>query len=363
MTVSERNEMVKHFLNELQAKACNEDYHIDEKQYIEALDKLFETTIWGFREILLVVIIGMKLDPSYRASTGLYDCKPRAIYEGPIKDFLIEKRIPHRKSGPLNIAKAAPGLDDIWAAQRRDSEVAAQVVNLVKHMERSPEIIDNLGVSLLRRLIAESIRTDSLSVEIDPTSDPKVLYEFCSTLIKAVPDGGNTPQKIAAFLLKNYHEAMCTGVVVTGQDDRASVTSTTSKKPGDINEESSTGTVFKVYEITVKPFDLARIRDSYDSILQYNKANDTNLDEIIVICRKEDCPDEMKASDVQAYLGYYEYQNVSYYYLDIFEWISCRLLHMTREARRNFHDDLNSYIADINTAEQVKELWKSLQEQ
>ena len=66
----------------------------------------------------LVVIIGMRLDRSFKASTGLYDCNPRAIYEGPIKEFLIEKEIPHRKSGPLNVAKATVGLDMTWAAQR-----------------------------------------------------------------------------------------------------------------------------------------------------------------------------------------------------------------------------------------------------
>lgn len=364
MGVDERNERVKQILNSLYNKAVNKNLSIDENAYGTSLDKLFSTTAWGFREILLVVIIGMKLDDSFKASTGLYDCNPRAIYEGPIKEFLIEKEIPHRKSGPLNVAKATVGLDMTWATQRRPSKVAEQVVNLVGYMEnsgeKSPERINNVGVSLLRRLIAESNRMEALSVEIEPSADPEFLYRLCYELITKTPDAGNTPQKIAAFLLKNYHASMGTGIVVTGEDDRASVTSTTSKKPGDVNEESSDGTIYKVYEITVKPFDLARIRDSYDCICKYNEANDSNLNEIIVICRKEDCIIDMKKSGLHSYLGNYAYQGIMYYYWDIYEWVSDVLQHMTQEGRIAFYNDLNTYIEDINTAEKVKKLWYKL---
>ncbi|KAA9590166.1 hypothetical protein [Listeria monocytogenes] len=362
--VSDRNIAIKRILDTLYARAIDNNLPIDESEYQESLDMLFSTTAWGFREILLVVVVGMNLDSSFRASTGLYDCNPRAIYEGPIKDFLIEKEIPHRKSGPLNIAKATVGLDTTWAAQRRPAKVAFEVVNLIQYMENtegnSINKINNIGVSLLRRLISESKRIEALTVEIEPSADPEFLYYLCYELITKVPDAGNTPQKIIAFLLKNYHKSMDTGIIVTGEEDRASVTSTTSKKPGDVNEESSCGIIYKVYEVTVKPFDLARIRDSYDSILKYNRANNTSLDEIMVICRKEDCPIDIKNSGLHSFIGSYGYQNITYYYLDIYEWISDRLYHMTQEGRIAFYNDLNSYISDINTAETVKVLWSNL---
>ena len=57
-----------------------------------------------------------------------------------------------------------------------------------------------------------------------------------------------------------------------------------------MNEEKA-GRIYKVYEVTVKPFDLARIRDSYDCISIYNAAHDSDISEIIVICRPEDCPE------------------------------------------------------------------------
>lgn len=363
---NERNEQVREILDYLYNKAVDNSVKIDESAYKGSLEKLFSTTAWGFREILLVVIIGMRLDHNFKASTGLYDCNPRAIYEGPIKEFLIEKEIPHRKSGPLNVAKATVGLDMTWAAQRRPSDVAEEVVNLVNYMEATSSDaetrINDVGISLLRRLIAYSNSVEALAVSIEPTSDPEFLYSLCYELITKTPDAGNTPQKIAAYLLKNYHTYLHTGVVVTGEDDRASVTSTTSKKPGDINEEIPEGVIRKVYEITVKHFDLARIRDSYDCVSIYNDANDADIHEIIVICRREDCPPDIKLSGLHGYLGSYAYQDIMYYYWDIFEWIANTLQRMTNEGRIGFYFNLNSYIDDINTSESVKKLWKDLHE-
>lgn len=357
----ERNERVVRILYELYDKAIDDTIIIDETPYNSSINKLFSTTAWGFREILLVVIVAMKLDINFRATTALYDCNPRAIYEGPIKEFLIDKNIPHRKSGPLNVAKAAVGLDMSWAAQRRPHDVAAEVVAVVEYLEKNHTKIDDVGISLIRRLIAESSRVDALSIEIEPTSDAVFLYNVCRELIVKTPDAGNTPQRISAFLLKNYHLYFHTGIDVTGGEDRASVTSTTSKKPGDVNEESL-GIILKVYEITVKPFDVDRIRDSYDCVEIYNETHSTDINEIIVICRKEDCPDGMEPSGLQGYLGRYIYRNMIYYYWDIFEWIASMLQRMNTEGRYGFYLMLNSYINEPNTSEAVKLLWRQLHE-
>ena len=183
MPVDDRNTRVTNILEDFFESATNEHIVINEDDYKNELDQLFATSAWGFREILLVVLVAMKLDPSFKASTGLYDCSPRAIYEGPIKEFLIEKNIPHRKSGPLNVAKATVGLDITWAAQRRPAYVAEQVVNLVNYLETPDEgkdvRINSLGISLMKRLIAETIRVGELSVTIERTSDPNHLYNLC----------------------------------------------------------------------------------------------------------------------------------------------------------------------------------------
>jgi len=61
-----------------------------------------------------------------------------------------------------------------------------------------------------------------------------------------------------------------TGIKVTGYKDRASTTSTTSKKPGDLNEETREGLILKVYEVTVKPFDQQRIIESFEALKAYD---------------------------------------------------------------------------------------------
>ena len=362
-SIEARNKKAHKILDILYEKAVNPSTIIDESAYSKSIDKLFSTTAWGFREILLVVIVGMKLDPSFRASSGLYDCNPRAIYEGPIKEFLIEKNVPHRKSGPLNVAKATVRLDMTWAMQRRPSDVAREVVHLIDFMEfesnDSANRIDSVGISLLRRFISYSNSLVALSVSIQPSNDPVMLYNLCYELITKAPDFGNTPQKICALLLTSYHKSFHTGVIITGGEDRASVTSTTSKKPGDISEEYG-GHIYKVYEVTTKHFDIARIRDSYDCISIYNCNHATDINEVIVICRKDDCPPNVDSNGLHGYLGRYTYMDMSYYYWNIYEWIASMLQRMTQCGRQDFHNLLNSYINEINTSESVKKLWLQL---
>ncbi|OON90284.1 MAG: hypothetical protein ATN34_01780 [Epulopiscium sp. Nele67-Bin002] len=355
-----RNTQVLDILNSLYRVALDKQIIIADEEYIVSLKTLFTTDTWGYREILLVVLVGMKLDKNYKPSIALYDCNPRAIYEEPIKQFLLNNGIPHRKSGPLNIAKATPGLNSNWAKQRKHPSIATEVVNLVKYMESNDTVIDNIGISLLRLLTLEANIVRNLKVNIPFNVDPEILYTLCCELINRAADGGNTPQKVVALLLKNYHAFLKTPIIVRGEQDRACVTSTTAKKPGDISEESIEGTVYKVYEVTIKLFGLERIKDSYDNIFRYNQMYNTNINEIIVICRKQDCPNEIKNSGLSFYLGSYNYQNIKYYYIDIYEWICYILHHMTPGSRELFYDELNIYISDINTAYKVKCIWKEL---
>lgn len=358
----DRTAKIESILSSLYADALTEDFVVQDDRYAESLDKLFHTSVWGFREILLVVVVAMELNNDFRPSSALYSCNPRALYEGPIKQFLIEKGIPHRKSGPLNIAKAAPGLNEAWAAQRRPASLAAEVVKIVRMLEANGEsnkhLLHSVGVSLMRQFVAQAKEVKEMTVDIDPTSDPVRLAKLCECLIHRTPDAGNTPQIISAYLLKFYHQGWQTGVCVSGDTDGAAVSSTTSNKPGDISEEKLDEV--KVYEITVKPFDLPRIIDSHDVVTAYNLANDRTIDEITVICRPDDCPRGMTKSGLKHYLGHYEYRDITYYYWDLFEWVASTLQQMTRRSRRSFYEALNEYINGVNTAESVKRLWKAL---
>lgn len=328
----------------------------------DAVEELFATTSWGFREIMLVVVVARLLDPSYRASTGLYDCNPRALYEGPMVEELRARNIPHRKSGPLNIAKAARGLTAEWAAQRRPVAVANRVVQLVQHVE-SPDRneLRKFAVALCARFLQESKRIASLTVVAKPEADPATLAHLCDSLIERAPDGGNTAQRISGLLLRAYHEELQTGIVVGGYEDRASVTSTTSKKPGDITEELADGTVVLVYEVTTKPFNEQRVRESYDTVRAFDDQLGAQTNEVLVLCRPEDVHDSAnRAGAGSLYLGKLEYSDLTYYFYNLSAWVRARLAGMPSDARLAFHEHLRKYVDDYNTSETVKRVWGTL---
>lgn len=357
---SSRDDRIRALMRELFAKAEAGPCEIDAKS-LRQLETLFGTTVWGFREILLVVVVARLLDPSYDPYNALYDCNPRAMYEGPMIEELRRRGIPHRKSGPLNIAKAAQGLNEQWAAQRRPKQVADEVVRIVKKVDRMDrDELRVFAVALHARLLQEASRIAKLVVEARPESDPVHLYELCYSLIDEVPDGGNTPQRIVGLLMEAYHEELQTGIKVEGHLDSASVTSTTSHKPGDITEEQSDGTILLVYEVTVKRFGDQRMAESYSTVWDYNEHSGSNIKEVVVICRPDDAHSSADYEDGAAYLGKVEYQDLTYHFLDIYEWILGQLGRSPADARLAFHERLAEYVAHPNTSEKVKRKWVEL---
>ena len=360
----ERNNRIIKIMNCLYQKAASTE-PIEIEDFSEKIEELFRTNVWGFREVVLTVAVAMldKTDfPNFKASKDFYDCNPRAIYEQPIKTVLIEKNLPHRQSGPLNVAKGQHNLDGEWISKRSKSDqptcrVAVELINL---MESDEEFIEPIGISIMRHLLAEKQELKQLDIEINPTSDPYFLYHACERLIIMATDGGNTPQRICGYLLGSFHKSMQTNIIVTGSNDSASTTSTTSKKPGDINEEASDGTILNVYEITVKSFNESRVRDSYNCIMAYNSEYNTNLTEIIVICRPEDCHPDMQPTKLKGTMGNYLYNGINYRYWNIFEWLSFTLQHTPADGREMFYSELNSYISDINTSQTVKKCWQEI---
>jgi hypothetical protein len=210
--------------------------------------------------------------------------------------------------------------------------------------------------------LREASRVAALTVEASPQSDPQYLYELCADLMDEVPDGGNTPQRIVGLLMEAYHDELQTGLVVQGHLDSASVTSTTSKKPGDITEEQLDGTVLAVYEVTVKPFGAQRVGESYDTVCRYGEEVGAPIHEVTVVCRQADVhPNAVVGDEPSAlYLGKVEYQDVTYHFVDIYEWTIGQLSRMPADARLGFHEKLSDYVADPNTSESVKVCWAEL---
>jgi hypothetical protein len=223
------------------------------------------------------------------------------------------------------------------------------------------EEVRAFAIALHARFLEEATRVAKLVVEAMPESDPQNLYEISRHLIDRVPDGGNTPQRIVGLLMQTYHEELQTGIQVEGYLDSASVTSTTSKKPGDVTEEQLDGTVLTVYEVTVKHFGAQRVSESYDTLDTYNRNTGSSLREVIVICRHEDVHEDAHFDDSDTYLGKVEYQDVTYFFVEIYEWIAGQLLRMPADARLGFHSRFADYVSDPNTSEKLKRAWAQLQ--
>lgn len=359
MKPSERNERIQQTLTRMYDLAMEQPTFNTPCE--EKLERIVAAKEPSYREVLLCIVGHMLIDPTLEASKDWYAFHPRGIYDkGPVKRFLMEHGIPHTKSGPLNITKAA-NINSAWAERRDSSDIANCVIDIVSYLESHNSVaeIQEVGVSLIKKLLKEAMRIQKLSVDVKPSTDPDYISDLCIRLIDNAPDSGNTPQQIASKLLKCYHFSIRSKIRVTGGDDRASVTSTTSNKPGDINEEWC-NRILKVYEITVKPFDEERIIDSYDCIEKFNQHSEQQIHEVIVICRPKDCPTHIRARGFSFYLGTIDYQNIRYYFWDIYEWVVSMLQRMTDEGKEFFLLDLNSYINDVNTAEAVKVEWRKI---
>src|SRR3989344_66273 len=280
----ERNAQIHKLLNKLLKQ-----HDLRKSSYAAKLSKeiesLFSTHIWGHREIVLTILMARLLNPKYKASEDFYACNPRSIFEKPIRKFLREHGIPHKKSGPLNVAKNILKINEDWAANKRGDEVAMNVVRIVK-------VIEKLKLSELftftsiytKRYAKEATRVKKMNHKPAPSEDPIHLASLCQALIDDVPDGGATPQAIVGLLIEASNEDRGGTATVSGHLDSVSTTNTTSKKAGDIIENLIKGHF--VYEVTVKRFDLDRLRESYEALKADKEM--TNVKEVFVVCRSMD---------------------------------------------------------------------------
>ncbi len=364
MTAVERNAKVAALMATLFEQASRADYEPDER-WKDSLEELFSTTVWGFREILLVIVIARLLNGEYEASKAFYSCKPRAIYEGPIRNELRERRIPHRRSGPLNVAKAAIGINSQWATQRSPKKIADLVVRIVGEIESMPKReLEVFAIALHGRFLAESERAADIKLEVSPEVDPEFLHLLCSRLINEEPDGGNTPEHIVELAMRAYHEELRTGVEVVGHGGRASVSSVSGKNLGDIVERRANGTIIHVHEVTVKAFGEERVRDSYEAVKAFDLKEGAKASEIMVLCRKQNAHPNAGASvESSGYLGKLAHRNLTYHFIEIHAWILSQLLRMPPTARTSFYGKLADYIGDFNTSERVKQLWNKLHDE
>jgi hypothetical protein len=139
----------------------------------EEVESLFQTPIWGHREIILTIILARLIDPSFKASEDFYRCNPRSIFEKPIRKALREYGIPHRKSGPLNVAKNSKKINRDWATDKHGGGIAMNVVKIVKEIESVPETkLKKFASAYITRYKAEAKRIKEMDVKLPPQENP-----------------------------------------------------------------------------------------------------------------------------------------------------------------------------------------------
>jgi hypothetical protein len=319
------------------------------------LKLIFESKVLSYREVLLLIFVAKSINPTYNPNKDFYSCSPRTMAEGPLNDFFMKYRIPHTKSGPLNILKAHT-INEEWVKQRDGKDAANSILKIAKYISESvPSDFDTIAESILWRFKEISAKVESVKIEVPPCSDIIGIYNCLKTMIDEATDGGNTPQRIVSMILDSYYASLGVPNRIEGGLDSAYTTNTTSKKPGDIVEIDSTfKCICKVYEITVKRFDQKRLLDSLDSIRVYDNGS-IPINEVVVLCREQDVQVGQRISG--PCIGTVTEGGVTYIFQDIYNWIFVKLLSMTDDSRKEFFQKFGEYIQSYNTPMKVKEKW------
>lgn len=348
LSATERNEQIYRLLVDF-LKNADPSPNYKKPFDQDDVEAIFDTSIWGHREIVLTIIMARMIYPKFRASADFYACNPRSIFEKPIRKALREFGIPHRKSGPLNVAKNIKKINKDWATDKSGGDIAIRVVNIVNGIEKvSGSELKDFAQAFISRYKQEAQRIKDMEVDLPPQENPLFLSSLCSDLIDNVPDGGATAQMLIGLLMETTKTSRSSNVEVSGYMDSVSTTNTTSKKPGDVIEKLANG-VELVYEITTKEFTDDRLLESHESVMDY----DREIQDVFVICRQQDVPKSLEVS--QSYImASTQYRELSYYFVDIYLYIQSALLYLAPDARKSFYESLIAYVNKVDTSEKVK---------
>lgn len=338
-------------------KKASKNENILPEKVIENLNTIFTCKPAGFREITFLIAMTKLLHPEFKATEDFYEYNPRPFYEQGMKLFFENYNIPHKQSGPLNVAKGIKKIDIQWARGKRPEKAGIATVELSQYIDNiktSTEVFDFTKI-LMQRFIALAEIVKDISVEHVPLSHPKDLTFILTALLTEAVDGGNTPQRVIGYIIE---QSFSKGFTVSGHEDSASTTNTTSKKPGDVQvEDPQSKDLLAIYEITVKKFNEQRIQESYMSINSFLTTHPhSKIKEIIVICRPEDAYIDITKKPY----GTIEYHGIRYHFIDIYKFIEFKMYDLPLQARLNIFSKIDSYIQDFNTSIKVKNTWHSI---
>ena len=318
------------------------------------VESLFSTSIWGHREIVLTIIMARLMNPKFKASEDFYACNPRSVFEHPIRKAFREFGIPHRKSGPLNVAKNSKKINEDWATDKHGGDVAMNVVRIIEKIETVPrKQFEKFAASYAARYRQEAKRVKEMEVKLPVQENPVYIAKLCTDLLNSVPDGGATPQIIVGLLMETMTKDRKANVEITGHRDSVSTTNTTSKKPGDIIEKIN-GNSQLIYEVTTKVFSDDRLIESHESVMNYDKT----MKDVLVICRPQDVPESLTEKRTSYVMATTQYKELAYYFINIYDYIESTVIFLTPAGRKAFYQELIQYVNTTNTSEKVKRYFK-----
>ena len=335
------------------------------------LDVLFEVSQGSFRDLLATIVTARAIDSGYQASSALYSCKPRAIFELGIRPVLEANGIPCTQSGPLNVAKATVGIDRSWAGQRRPEKAASAVLRLVSLLEAGDSSVAyEVGIEVARRYLELAAEIKQLESSFGASANASTLSLMAAQMIDAEPDSGNTPQRFCSIaLMVRFPEAE-----VYGQTDSAFTTNTTSRKPGDIGLIDRSGEIASVYEVTVKKFGAQRISECSQAIRAFNQLGDNRYPDFVsggtaepltlvkVLCRKSDVPESVSISEFGAggWIASAVDGEITYDFIDLFQWLSSQIFEMDQSAREQYFSLVQEYVNSPKTSKKVKQVFREM---
>jgi hypothetical protein len=312
----------------------------------------------GFRELLATIVFAKWLDPTYSARSDLYSCNPRPLYERYLKPVFDERGIPSGQSGPLNIAKATPALNEQWASQRRGAGVAKALLRVSDWLASQPDdIVILFAGEVGARFDKLAHEAKSTRITLTPNTSSVTLSKACAKLIAQYPLSGAIPQTVCGLILET--EFLASDLVfVEGTRDSASTTNRTAKKVGDLTISNSEGVLERVYEVTVKPFSTQRVREAVQSVRAYFEPGDIPENFVVlVLCRPEDIPDNVERTERSSILGELEIGGVIFEFIDIYEWISTKLVEFSINHRQYFFDEIVEYLNGVRIPAEVRSAW------
>ncbi|MFL9877128.1 hypothetical protein PQR63_01945 [Herbaspirillum rhizosphaerae] len=309
----------------------------------------------GFRGVVLTAIVGMELDPTYSPLIDFYDCNPRAIFEQGIFYALQDALIPCGKSDPLNVAKNIQKLDYDWARRRRPESAAMAVVNYLKLLDKArdnPTHYTNLLLLYFHELYLYGQYVKSLYVPMQQNTNtaPLEMGEKFAKFTTDCPEGGSVPQFIVGHLLNLLREHDLKVATVEGYEESVFGTNTTSKKPADIWEVLTDGTIGTLYEVTVKQIDKKRLDDIVDATIGQTWEDRP----VTFICN---LPRDITSLGILK--PFITYREKHFQFLDIQHFVRITYSLLNDEQRVRFNAFVDVFVSDVNRDVATKQYWST----